>query len=183
MPNISDIGNSESAFWQFSLAFYARPAVAGACLELQDKAGADVNILLYLLFLATHGRQLARADVAHIDTLVRAWRQQAVVPLRTLRRALKSGITPFPVTDTETLRSAVKRDELEAEHLEQNLLQRLAPASGVGAQATTRGAAARANLAAYGEFLNGMPAAAVEILLEAHVQAHPDDQIKPRAIP
>lgn len=183
MANVPDIGTGESAFWQFSLAFYARPGVADACLELQDKAGVDVNILLYLLFLAGQGRQLERNDIATIDAQFRAWREQAVVPLRTLRRALKSGIAPFPATDTETLRSAVKRIELEAEHLEQTGLERLAPASALGAPATTPGTAARANLAAYGEFLKGMPAAAVEILLDTYVQAHPDDQVKPRAIP
>ena len=173
MPNIPDIGSSESAFWQFSLAFYARPGVAGACLELQDKAGVDANILLYLLFLATQSRQLRRADVANVDALVSAWREQAVIPLRTLRRVLKSGIAPFPVIDTATLRSAVKRIELEAEHLEQLGLERLAPASALGTPATPRAAAARANLAAYGAFLNGLPDAPVETLLTAYVQAYP----------
>ena len=103
---------SQSAFWQFSLAFYARPRVADACLELQDNAGVDVNVMFYLLFIATHQRQVSRDEVARIDALASAWRDHAVLPLRTLRRKLKTGVEPLPVKDTESLRSAVKRLEL-----------------------------------------------------------------------
>ena len=34
-------------FWRFALGFYARPGVAPACLELQDRHGKDVLIALY----------------------------------------------------------------------------------------------------------------------------------------
>jgi uncharacterized protein (TIGR02444 family) len=157
----------ESAFWQFSLALYARPRVAEACLQLQDTAGADVNVMFYLLFLASHARAVSRDDVARIDKLVAAWREQAVRPLRTLRRALKTGIEPLPAADTEPLRSAIKRIELDAEHIQQDMLERLAPARNTGTPAASRAAAARANLDAYEKFLGSLPAAAVATLLDA----------------
>ena len=166
--NSGAAGDKPSGFWQFSLDFYARPRVAAACLELQDSAGADVNVLLYLLFLATHKRQVARDDVARLDALVAAWRERAVLPLRTLQRALKTGIAPFPVAESASLRSAVKHIELDAEHIEQDLLERLAPASGTGTAAASCTAVARANLAAYQDFLGGIPAAALDILLHAY---------------
>jgi uncharacterized protein (TIGR02444 family) len=168
MPNAADAGTRESAFWQFSLAFYARPGVPAACLELQDSAGVDVNVLLYLLFLANHQRQLVDADVARIDVLIHEWRELAVIPLRTLRRKLKTGIAPMPSADTEALRSAIKRIELDAERVEQEWLERYAPPSSLGAPAPSRVAAARANLAAYGTLRNGLPDSAVEILLVAY---------------
>ena len=165
--------SKSSAFWQFSLAFYARPQVADACVQLQDSAGVDVNLLLYLLFIATHKREVGRDDVARLDALVKAWREQAVLPLRTLRRKLKTGVEPLPAAETESLRSAIKRIELDAEHLEQDLLEQQAPASSLGKLAVSRSAAARGNLAAYGEFLQALPDAPVKILLEAFTQAHP----------
>ena len=167
MVTTNGAANQESAFWQFSLALYARPRVADACLELQDSAGVDVNVMFYLLFLAIRERQVGRDDVARIDALVAAWRERAVLPLRTLRRRLKTGIAPFPVKDTEPLRSAIKRIELDAEHIEQDMLERLAPASDTGTPAASPAAAARANLAAYEMFLGSLPAAAVAILLDA----------------
>ena len=36
---------SPGAFWEFSLAFYAREPVGAACLSLQDRRGADVILL------------------------------------------------------------------------------------------------------------------------------------------
>jgi uncharacterized protein (TIGR02444 family) len=168
MPNAAAAGTCESAFWRFSLAFYARPQVPAACLELQDSAGVDVNLMLYLLFLAYHQRQLDRADVARIDAAIRQWRDLAVVPLRTLRRKLKTGIAPMPAADTEALRSAVKRIELDAERIEQEWLELHAPPSSLGAPSTSRTGAARANLAAYHTLLGGLPDAAVETLLASY---------------
>ncbi|MEO7727981.1 MAG: TIGR02444 family protein [Burkholderiales bacterium] len=161
--------SKSSVFWQFSLDFYARPRVAGVCLQLQDSAGVDVNLLLYLLFIATHQREVSRDDVARLDALVKAWREQAVLPLRTLRRKLKTGIEPLPTRETESLRSAVKRIELDAERVEQETLERLAPPASLGVT-SAQDAAARANLAAYGAFLSGLPAAPVGVLLEAFAQ-------------
>jgi uncharacterized protein (TIGR02444 family) len=169
MPNAA-AGTRESAFWQFSLAFYARDRVAAACLEMQDGASVDVNVMFYLFFVANHQRQVDRTDVARIDAMIRSWREQTVVPLRTLRRRLKSGIEPVPAIDSESLRSAVKRIELDAERIEQEWLEQHAPASSLGTPASSRIAAARANLAAYGALLGGLPDAPVEILLEAYAQ-------------
>ena len=54
---------ADSRFWQFSLDFYARPGVADACLELQDRAGVDVNVLFFVLYLAAQEREVNRNEV------------------------------------------------------------------------------------------------------------------------
>jgi len=43
------------AFWRFSLDAYGRPGVAAACLDLQDRHGCDVNLILYALWLGRAG--------------------------------------------------------------------------------------------------------------------------------
>ena len=43
---------NKSPFWRFSVKFYAEPGVAQACIDLQDQAGVDVNILFFLLWNA-----------------------------------------------------------------------------------------------------------------------------------
>ena len=84
---MSDATSSrDSAFWRFSLRFYALPNVAPACLELQDKAGVDVNLMLFLLFLADNNRTLTRDDVARLDAEIAPWREHVVMPLRDLQR-------------------------------------------------------------------------------------------------
>jgi uncharacterized protein (TIGR02444 family) len=161
-----------SPFWRFSLKFYALPEVAPACLVLQDKAGADVNVLLFLLFLAETGRQVTGNDIARLDRTIHTWREGTVEPLRALRRRLKAGIPPISATRSEDLRHQIKRAELEAERIEQHALEAasetLIPASGVA-----RAAAAEANLAAYGAYLGRVPEGALKIVLDAFTNTPP----------
>jgi uncharacterized protein (TIGR02444 family) len=39
------------SFWRFSLMVYARPGVAEALIGLQDRAGHNVNLILFGLWL------------------------------------------------------------------------------------------------------------------------------------
>ncbi len=156
----------ESQLWRFSLALYALPDVAPACLVLQDEAGVDVNLLLFLLFLATSRRQAAPEDVARLDQTVRAWREEVVKSLRALRRGLKTGIGDVPPASSENFRAMIKRVELEAERLEQRRLEE-AGASMSFATAASREAAARVNIATYGRFLGlALPEASVATVLK-----------------
>ena len=45
-------------FWRFSLKFYRQAGVAEACIAAQDGCGVDVNLLLFLFWLASGGRQV-----------------------------------------------------------------------------------------------------------------------------
>jgi uncharacterized protein (TIGR02444 family) len=144
-------GSSGSAFWRFSLRFYRRDGVADACIALQDEAGVDVNLLLFLLWCATERRRLSAADVATLDRLCAPWRAVAVIPLRTVRRTLK---TPPPLVEpgsAELFRTRIKAAELEAERLQQEALFGRFAAAPFGAEAPSASAAAQANLAAYAE--------------------------------
>src|SRR5215470_18430312 len=85
-----------SPFWRFSLGFYRQPGVADACIRLQEEAGVDVNLLLFLLWHARQAQCLTAAEVAELDRRTAPWREQAVIPLRGVRRALK---TPPPLVE------------------------------------------------------------------------------------
>lgn len=138
-----------SPFWRFSLGFYRQPAVADACIRLQDEAGVDVNLLFYLLWHAALERILSRTEVAGIEQRIGPWRDQVVVPLRAIRRAIK---VPPPVLEAgtaEAYRTKVKGLELEAERLQQEALYDLAQVSRFGEPAASPEEAARANIATY----------------------------------
>lgn len=155
----------DTPFWDFSLRFYGLPGVAPACLRCQDEAGADVNLVLFLLWRAASGVRLAEAEIASAEALVRPWRDQVVRPMRAVRRALKTA----PFDDSGGLRAQVKAAELDAERLQQAALSRHALRTGHRpAPPADPCAAARANLAAYAA-VTGRPLAedAVNILLAA----------------
>jgi uncharacterized protein (TIGR02444 family) len=131
-----------SPFWTFSLATYARPGVSEACLELQETAGVDVNVLLYLLWLGAHGRRLGRAEVAAAAALTEAWRRELVGPLRQARRASKQSPAGFDAGAVAGLRLQIKRAELEAERLQQEALYAQRPIGELGEPSEPSDAAA-----------------------------------------
>jgi uncharacterized protein (TIGR02444 family) len=157
-----------SPFWRFSLQFYRQPGVAEACIALQEGSGVDVNLLLFLLWHAAQGRRLSGAQIRELERKIAAWRDLTVVPLRNLRRALKSTPELVPGAAAEAFRTRIKAVELEAERLQQEAMYALASAALLGEAAPSAATAARENVAAY-EGLCGSPfaASAVDILLAA----------------
>jgi len=166
----------DSPFWRFSLRFYRNADVAAACIALQDEAGVDVNVLLFLLWNATLKRTLPATAVADLDASIGAWRNAAVIPLRELRRALKR---PPPVVASgaaEAFRARVKAVELEAERLQQQTMYALVPSLPFE-PADTALAAAQANIDAYAAIgAKPFPAAAVATILAAfaHISGDAD---------
>jgi len=104
--------------WDFSLAFYAQPGVAEACIGLQDEYGLDVNVVLCALYAGLRDIDLDRHDCAGLERAVRAWRRQAVVPLRKIRRSIRSMLDAMPDPAREAY-EAVKQAELTAERAQQ----------------------------------------------------------------
>jgi len=157
-----------SPFWQFSLRFYRQPQVADTCIALQEERGVDVNLLLFLLWQATRKRAFTAAEVAEIERRVGAWREMTVIPLRTLRRALKSPPPLVAGAAAEFFRTKVKAVELEAERLQQEAMYELANAGTWGQGAPSLAEAARCNIAAYEEMGGkAFPKPAIETLLAA----------------
>ena len=158
---------SKSVLWDFSLRFYALPGVDAVCIDLQDRHGVDVNVLLFLLFLAEAGRAVSAEDVARIDSEVRTWRDGIVAPLRTARRNLRIPTGSVDPDAAEALRTNVKRIELEAERLQQETLERSFPSAATGTAAASSTVVARANLDAYGSTLSALPEGLLASLLQA----------------
>ena len=138
-----------SPLWRFSLELYRAPGFADACLRLQDEAGADVNIVFFLLWNASLKKQFSAADVASTDNAVAGWRTAVVIPIRAIRRALKDApLLPDPDV-VEGYRTRVKGLELEAERLQHEALSDFFRSDAPGQSVASASGAARANMAAY----------------------------------
>jgi len=144
--------NSVSDFWNFSLQTYAKPEIASLCLELQERFGADVNLVLFMLWAASRGRRLEPAEIEKLADFVNDWREDVVVPLRRVRRTLKTPPRGWPAQETESLRKRIKADELEAERLQQMMMSAFL-AVGQAGQPDSPLAAARSNLTNYASLL------------------------------
>lgn len=105
-------------FWDFSLTVYRREGVPALCLDLQDRRGADVNVLLFAAWAgADCGVRLSGAELARLDAAVAPWREAVVRPLRAVRRRVKG--------EDDGLYARLKGTELEAERIQQDRLHSL----------------------------------------------------------
>ena len=108
---------SDEGFWRFSTRVYRVDRVADSCLALQDRFGVDVNMMLFCCWA---GATLGRLPVSTLRAAVAfsaEWSANVVRPLRGVRRWMKSEMGESP------LRDAIKRDELQAERVQQETLQ------------------------------------------------------------
>lgn len=103
------------AAWRWCCDEYARAGRAAELLRAQDEEGADVVLLLFVQYAR---EQLAiEVDAAQAQGAVRRWREQAVAPLRALRRALKDEPAQG-AGGVEEVRALVRQAELRAERVE-----------------------------------------------------------------
>jgi uncharacterized protein (TIGR02444 family) len=117
-----------SPLWDFSIAVYGTSAVQDECLDLQDRFGLDVNLILLCAFLgAVHGVSLTSGDIVSAREEVRQWQEQIVRPLRAACRSLKTiALQGEDASAAAQLRTQVKAAELESERIEQMRLEQWA---------------------------------------------------------
>jgi uncharacterized protein (TIGR02444 family) len=163
----------KSPFWRFSVKFYAEPGVAPACIELQDTAKVDVNVLFFLLWYATQGRVLNAAEVEEVERAIGLWRDMAVVPIRNVRRALKTPPSVVAPETAEGFRTRIKAVELEAERLQQEALYDLAQSGRLGRPAASTVEAARDNVSAYQGIIGPFPPEPLAAVLAAFARFNP----------
>ena len=150
------------------LAEILSPGRRVGCLHRRaGRCGVDVNLLLFLFWLAAGGRQLAADEVKKLDDQVRDWRNLTIIPIRDARRKLKGAATLVEPGKQEAFRTKVKAVELEAERLQQEALYAFTQSGPLGTPALPP-AAARANVAAYERVLAlRLPQQAVDLLVAA----------------
>jgi uncharacterized protein (TIGR02444 family) len=113
----------EHPFWDFALRVYRTTGVSAACLEVQERLGVDVNVLLFCCWLGESGRGAAsRETLVRARDAVAAWHESVVKHLRSVRRVLKDGIPSAPPGLAQTLRAQIQAHEIDAEHIEQLML-------------------------------------------------------------
>lgn len=99
--------------WRWAVAAYAKPAVAQACLTLQDDEGQNTCLLLW----AAWARTAEQTQVDAAADLARSWDAAAIVPLRLARRGIKIPVAAIDEGARVALRERIKADELEAERM------------------------------------------------------------------
>ena len=135
---MNDTQTATTPFWRFSLKFYGQTGVSDACIALQDGCGVDVNLLLFLFWLASERQVLAADEVKKLDATIKSWRELTIIPIRDTRRKLKGAKTFVDPAKQEALRDKVKAVELEAEKLQQEALYAFTQSGPLGKPSSRR---------------------------------------------
>ncbi|MFT3996760.1 MAG: TIGR02444 family protein [Asticcacaulis sp.] len=116
------------AFWDWAVRAYGGEGIADLCLELQDTHGQNVPLLLFAVWAGVSGVLLDEEAAEAAVDVSRAYAENVVEPLRTVRRKLKKPLSDMADTQRERLRQQVKALELEAERAQMTeLAATLAP--------------------------------------------------------
>ncbi|MEM9168612.1 MAG: TIGR02444 family protein [Pseudomonadota bacterium] len=139
-------------FWAWSNEIYEAKGVAATLLRLQDDAGLNVNILLWCLWCARTFEPAPASVIKSAHEDAAAWTADVAKHLRAARRALKNPPKHVDADRARALKKRVKKAELDAEEIEQTMLEALAE-DGLAAAQNEAGGSARdralANLSAY----------------------------------
>jgi uncharacterized protein (TIGR02444 family) len=101
--------------WDWAVAAYARPGVEEALLELQDRWGQSVPLLLVAAWAGTAGRPLSSERLEAAVETARAYEATVISPLRAIRRTLKAPVPDLEDAARLGIREQVKALELDAE--------------------------------------------------------------------
>lgn len=134
---------SDSPLWSWSVHAWGLPGAEPLLLELQDKVGADINLLLAACWLASEHRCLTAEMAMAAQKQVQPWRRNCIEPLRAVRRYLGE------LGQQGDLRDSVKALELQAEHVQQAALYALLKQSPEASPGIASSALAEQNLQTY----------------------------------
>lgn len=157
--------SANAPIWDFVLNYYGRKGVSEALIGLQDSYGIDVNMLLFLVWVAAQRRSLGADDVQRVSEASHAWQRNVVVPIRAVRRLLKEN-APLVSPDTAAaFRKKVQAVELEGEQAQLNAMAAMA-ATLTTRRASSSETAVLQSLEAFQHVLGkNFPAAAIDTLV------------------
>lgn len=119
--------NPAPDLWSWSLAAYASPGAAEACLHLQEAQDHNVPYLLWAAWAAASARPLDAQLLESGADIARTYDAAVVKPLRVVRTTLKKAIADMDEAARLDLREQVKAVELRAERRLLEELERMSP--------------------------------------------------------
>lgn len=102
----------DNPLWRYACQVYSQSGVEKALLHLQDAHGADINLILQALWLASEGIEWTPQCIPND---YQKWVEEQVMPIRTMRRRLKTDWVELRDAGYEGFRQQVKKLELQAE--------------------------------------------------------------------
>ncbi len=113
--------------WTFALRAYADESVRAAALELQDRHGHCISLLLWSLWAAAEGRAVDDELRERAVTAARRLEFDVLRPSRRARAFLRTAIPPFDDSRRDAARRAIGASEIAVERLLIETLEAMTP--------------------------------------------------------
>lgn len=160
-------------FPAFAAIVHDQPGMADQLLVLQDRHGADVNLLLLCCWFGLEHGRMPASLLSQARQLADEWREQVISPLRDCRRRMKNtrpgaALTTGCAAGYQALREQIKAAELAAELQLESELQQLCERADRPCTANRNRESARENLMNYWRHVGGSP---VQEMLDALLEA------------
>jgi len=126
----------ESKLWDFSAQTYSLPDVKDVCLDLQNNFDADINIIMYCLWVAEQSIQLSQEDAITLIQTTLPWQNTILKPLRDARKMMKQHIIAMPPELLDQTVSNLSEMELNTEHMSQMALEKVLDLDGAAKEAS-----------------------------------------------
>ena len=114
----------DSDFWDFSISFYMQPEVEKICIELQNKYEFDINIILFVFWLAAEKNTVLTTDKWQLLLTVSLPWQEIIKPLRKSRALLKDSTIAWPADFQYETKDSIGQIEINAEHIQQLAMEK-----------------------------------------------------------
>jgi uncharacterized protein (TIGR02444 family) len=113
--------------WDHARAVWRRPGVEALCLDLQQRRGQCIVLLLWRLWAEAETRAVDRETLMAAVDLARDWETHVLGPLRGVRQALRSPGRPIAAAASDEVRHQALATELTAERVLLDALEDLTP--------------------------------------------------------
>ena len=114
----------DSKLWDFSVQTYSLPEVKDLCLELQNNFDADINIIMFCLWIAEQSIELSKEDTVALIQTTLPWQKSILKPLRDARKMIKQQTIAMPADLLDQTVCNLTEMELNAEHMSQMALEK-----------------------------------------------------------
>lgn len=141
---------SHNPLWEYSNRIWHLPGIEPLLVDLQDRFGADINLLLACFWLAAEQRRLTEDYAKQAQQQSQPWLRNCIAPLRGVRRYLGQQQEGY-----QLLRERVAALELEAERLQQEALYSLLEPCPTASPGAVYANLVEANLIVYCEVASG----------------------------
>jgi len=114
----------DSDFWDFSISFYSQTEVENICIELQNNYEFDINIILFVFWLAAEKNTVLSTDKWQLLLSVSLPWQEIIKPLRKSRALLKDSTIAWPADFQYETKDSIGQIEINAEHIQQLAMEK-----------------------------------------------------------